>query len=65
MQEQVKKTLRFVTRYYVHSCFDADDSALVAMERLHGGLGQLYADTDRALLTNGLGALTSPCSLTN
>ncbi|KAG2914145.1 hypothetical protein PC129_g15875 [Phytophthora cactorum] len=35
------------------------------MERLHGGLGQLYADTDRALLTNGLGALTSPCSLTN
>ncbi|KAG2995888.1 hypothetical protein PC128_g15055 [Phytophthora cactorum] len=65
MQEQVKKTLRFVTRYYAHSCFDADDSALVAMERLHGGLGQLYADTDRALLTNGLGALTCPCSLTN
>ncbi|KAG4046444.1 hypothetical protein PC123_g18179 [Phytophthora cactorum] len=59
------KTLRFATRYYVHSCFNADDSALVAMERLHGGLGQLYADTDRALLTNGLGALTSPCSLTN
>ncbi|KAG3050865.1 hypothetical protein PC121_g18155 [Phytophthora cactorum] len=60
-----EKTLRFATRYYVHSCFNADDSALVAMERLHGGLGQLYADTDRALLTNGLGALTSPCSLTN
>ncbi|KAG2776488.1 hypothetical protein Pcac1_g13212 [Phytophthora cactorum] len=35
------------------------------MKRLHGGLGQLYAETDYVLQSNGLGAITSPCSQTN
>ncbi|KAF4130709.1 hypothetical protein GN958_ATG20163 [Phytophthora infestans] len=54
MQERVQNTLRFTTRYYVCSSFDADDSAIVAMERLYGDLGQLYADTERVLLSKGL-----------
>ncbi|KAF4038149.1 hypothetical protein GN244_ATG09734 [Phytophthora infestans] len=67
MQERVQNTLRFTTRYYVCSSFDADDSAIVAMERLYGDLGQLYADTERVLLSKGLHTeiVTAPRSIAN
>ncbi|ETP39698.1 hypothetical protein, variant [Phytophthora nicotianae P10297] len=64
-QEQVKRTLRFPKRYCGQSFFYVDGNALVALDRLHGDLGQLYADTDLALLSTGLEAFTSPCSRTN
>ncbi|KAG7380576.1 hypothetical protein PHYPSEUDO_007016 [Phytophthora pseudosyringae] len=65
LQEQAKRSIRFATTYYVHSSFDGDDAALLVMEGLHRGLGQIYRDTDRALLSNGLSAITAPFVQTN
>ncbi|ETL35261.1 hypothetical protein L916_12579 [Phytophthora nicotianae] len=65
MQEQVKSNPRWSTWYYVHSTFDTDDNVLAAINRLHGDLGQLFAETDRAFMSNGLEACMSPFAFAN
>ncbi|KAG3233004.1 hypothetical protein PI124_g21919 [Phytophthora idaei] len=65
LHEQAKKIPRSAARYFVHTHFDPDAVSLETMTRLHGGLDQLYAETDRVLLSNGLGVITSPSSQTN
>ncbi|ETN19948.1 hypothetical protein PPTG_03057 [Phytophthora nicotianae INRA-310] len=76
MQEQVKVSVylrnyelasnpRWSTWYYVHSTFDTDDNVLAAINRLHGDLGQLFAETDRAFMSNGLEACMSPFAFAN
>ncbi|KAG3100314.1 hypothetical protein PI125_g14783 [Phytophthora idaei] len=60
LHEQAKKIPRSAARYFVHTHFDPDAVSLETMTRLHGGLDQLYAETDRVLLSNGLGVITSP-----
>ncbi|KAG7378357.1 hypothetical protein PHYPSEUDO_010216 [Phytophthora pseudosyringae] len=55
----------FETVYYTRSYFDGDDAAWLAMARLHEGMGQIYRDTDRALLASGLSAITAPFVQTN
>lgn len=59
-----QRSIRFVSEYYVRSYFDANYDAVVAMQRLYGGLGQLYMETDRAFRSNGLSVITSPFSQT-
>ncbi|KAG4037143.1 hypothetical protein PC123_g27290, partial [Phytophthora cactorum] len=65
LHEQAKKIPRSTARYFVHTHFDPDAVSLETMTRLHGSLDQLYAETDRVLLSNGLGVITSPSSQTN
>ncbi|ETI41841.1 hypothetical protein F443_12952 [Phytophthora nicotianae P1569] len=65
MQEQLKQTLHYSNKYDVQFYFDADDVDLLVMQRLRGDLGQVYADTDHALVSTGLGDNSSPCSITN
>ncbi|KAF4038279.1 hypothetical protein GN244_ATG09626 [Phytophthora infestans] len=65
LQAHMKSTPRFSPRYSVHSYVDPAVASIETTKRLHGGLGQLYRETDHVLLSNGLSAITSPSSQTN
>ncbi|OWZ00465.1 hypothetical protein PHMEG_00028337 [Phytophthora megakarya] len=65
-QEKMKRSVRFTSQnYYVESYFDADENALVVMDRLSDALDSLHVSTDCVFQSNGLAAITSAFTQAN